>query len=194
VKKTLARTRMHMGAQDAGPARTGAHTGEVGPAQLEDAGCQYVILGHSERRALGETDAAIAKKMAAVWESMLIPILCVSELKELKPALALVNGSKHKKLFVAYEPLSAVGTGNPATPIDVVAVLGDLKAELRALGFSEDMLVMCYGGSTTAANAYAYLREPTIDGLLVGGSSLKVQEIHGIITAALDVVVAQDSV
>ncbi len=195
VHKTLARTRMHLGAQSDGPARSGAFTGEVGVAQLEDAGCSYVIIGHSERRALGETPEIVAKKLAAVSESAtLTPILCVSEAAELKPSLALVKPTRAKKLFVAYEPLSAIGTGNPATPADAVRELTALKAELVALGFASENLVMLYGGSTNAENAYSYLREPIIDGLLVGGASLKVQEITGIISAAYEVITAKPDV
>ncbi|MFA5946585.1 MAG: triose-phosphate isomerase [Patescibacteria group bacterium] len=195
VHKTLARTRMHLGAQNVGPGRSGAFTGEEGVAQLEDVGCKYVILGHSESRALGEGPETIAKKMAAVWESAsLTPILCVSEMGELKSSLSLVKPSRSKKLFLAYEPTWAIGTGNPATPADAVRELTALKTELTAIGFSADALVMLYGGSTNAENAYSYLREPVIDGLLVGGASLKVQEITGIINAAHEVITASPEI
>lgn len=194
VRKTLARTRMHLGAQDVGPGRSGAFTGEVGVAQLEDAGCSYVIVGHSEQRALGEDEETVAKKLAAVWESQgLTPILCVSSAAELKPSLARIKPSR-KKLFVAYEPTWAIGTGNPASPADAVRELTTLKADLESLGFAAENLVMLYGGSTNAENAYSYLREPVIDGLLVGGASLKVQEIHGIISAAHEVITAKPEV
>ncbi len=194
VHKTLSRTRMHLGAQNVGPARAGAFTGESGVAQLEDAGCVYAIIGHSERRALGESAETVSKKLAAVWESVsLIPILCVSELAELGPSLSRIKPSR-KKLFVAYEPTSAIGTGHPATPADAVSELTKLKAELGRLGFAEENLVLLYGGSTNAENAYSYLREPVVDGLLVGGASLKVQEIHGIIAAAHEVITAKSDV
>lgn len=195
VHKTLARTRMHLGAQNVGPGRSGAFTGEVGVAQLEDVGCSHVIVGHSERRALGESDEIVAQKLLAAWEAAgLTPILCVSETKQLKPSVALLKPSRAKKLFVAYEPIWAIGTGNPATPADAVRELTVLKAELVDLGFASESLVMLYGGSTDAENAYSYLREPIIDGLLVGGSSLKVQEITGMITAAHEVITAKPDV
>lgn len=195
VHKTLARTRMHLGGQNVGPGRSGAFTGELGVAQLEDVGCTHVIIGHSERRAFGEVSETVAKKLAAVWESTSVtPILCVSTVADLKPALGLIKPNRSKKLFVAYEPTWAIGTGNPATPADAVRELTSLKAELVELGFAVDSLVMLYGGSTNADNAYSYLREPIIDGLLVGGASLKVQEIHGVIMAAHEVITAKSDV
>lgn len=207
VKKTLARTRMALGAQNVGPGRAGAFTGEVGAAQLEDAGVTYVILGHSERRiTFAEPQEVIAEKLRAVADSTsLTPILCVGEpegfernpyiLSELKAALKGLTYNRRKKLMIAYEPVWAIGTGTPATPGDVIPVVDFIKAAVKEIaGIEEERVQVLYGGSVTAANAYAFLREPKIDGLLVGSSSLKMQEIHGIINAACDVVNVQDSV
>ncbi len=207
VHKTLARTRMHLGAQNVGPARAGAFTGEVGVAQLEDLGCTYAIIGHSERRMqLGEPDAAVALKLAAVWESStIIPILCVGESKETREqgqADAFVKGEllsalqalkpKRKKLLIAYEPVWAIGTGTPATVADALSMGAMIRSTVVSLGFKEEDVAVLYGGSTTAENAYSFLREPEIDGLLVGGASLKMQDMHGILNAACDVISAQE--
>jgi triosephosphate isomerase len=210
VRKTLARTRMHLGAQSIGPGKAGAFTGEVGTMQLEDVGCEYVIVGHSERRHIfHEPEALLNEKLKAVFDgSLLTPILCVGEdkdvreagkeeafvAKQLKSALKDVSFSRRRKLLISYEPVWAIGSGKPATVADAVE-MSELvrKVAIEETGASSDQILVLYGGSVGASNAYAFLREPSIDGLLVGGASLKIHEIHAILESASDVIAAQDS-
>ena len=208
--KLLTRTRVELGAQNAGPERAGAFTGEVGLAQLEDVGCKYAIVGHSERRlAFHEDDAMVHARLAAVLASDLTPILCVGETGDiraageaekhvslqLKKALAGQKFARGKKLLIAYEPVWAIGTGNPATPVQAVEMHQKIRTVAENLtGLSGERLAVLYGGSVDKSNAYQFLREPAVDGVLVGSASLKINEFHGIISAACDVMDAQSSV
>jgi triosephosphate isomerase len=210
VRKTLSRTRMQLGAQNVGPGRSGAATGEVGVSQLEDIGCTYAIVGHSEERKAGETDELISKKVSALYETgSITPILCVGESKEtrsageaeafvqkeLKNSLAGVQVGRRRKLLVAYEPLWAIGSGKPATVSEVLPMHQMIReTAVKLCGLKEEQIAVIYGGSVDSANAHAFLREPEIDGVLVGGASLKIQEIHAIIKEASDVTAAQESV
>ena len=208
--KLLTRTHVKLGAQNAGPDRAGAYTGEIGIAQLEDVGCTYAIIGHSERRIrFGEADAVVHDRLMAVLASTLTPVLCVGEssevreagkqvayvLKQLKLALANQKIPRGKQLIVAYEPIWAIGSGSPATPAQAmemhVAIREFLASEYKLTG---ERVAVVYGGSVDSKNAYQFLRESEIDGLLVGGASIKAQEFAKILTAACDVVEAQDSV
>jgi triosephosphate isomerase len=209
VRKTLSRTRMFLGAQSVGPGRTGAFTGEVGVSQLEDIGCTFAIVGHSERRSLGESDATIGKKLAGLYETgNVTPILCVGESKdvrdageaekfvkkELKDALSGLKIGRHRKLLIAYEPLWAIGTGKPATALEIVPMHEMIRKSVTDItGVDGADLAVLYGGSVDTANAYGFLREPSIDGLLVGGASLKIHDIHAIIESACEVITAQES-
>lgn len=209
VRKALSRTRMHVGAQDVGPDKSGAFTGAVSVSQLEDAGCSYVILGHSERRTLfHEDDALIAEKLKAVLASSLTPIICVGETAEVREqgaaetyvatqltrALSGVTIPRRREIMVAYEPVWAIGSGNSPQPADVLRAHRVLKQTLQSLGVGADQARILYGGSVTGENAYSFLREPDIDGVLVGGASLKIHDIHAIIIAAQEVMVAQKEV
>lgn len=211
VRKTLARTRMHLGAQNVGPGRAGAFTGEVGIAQLEDVGCTHVIIGHSERRGvLREPSEVIAEKVRAVFETpSMTPVLCVGEplevrkegkaeeyvKEQLEASLKDVSFSRRRKLIIAYEPVWAIGSGQPATPSDALRMNAIIRKTVMSLtGAAADQVPVLYGGSVDATNAYSFLREPEIDGLLVGGASLKIHDIHAIIQSACDVIAAQDTV
>jgi triosephosphate isomerase len=159
------------GAQDVFFEEKGAHTGEVSPIMLKNLGVEYVILGHSERRKYqGETDEMIAKKLQAVLAVGLKPILCVDKLEQL-PVIA------PKGLILAYEPLSAIGTGN-ACPASEAREMRFKIAE--RIGVSIPVL---YGGSVNSANARDYIFEAGFQGLLVGGASLNSQEFIGIVKA-----------
>ncbi len=208
VRKVLVRTRVALGAQTMGTERFGAYTGDVSVAQLDDTGCTFVLLGHSERRAMnGETDAAVNAKMKLIAQTSMIPVLCVGESRadrdagraetvvaaQLGAALRDVVFAGPARLLVAYEPIWAIGTATSATPADAVAMHKIISAVLeKLLGKAHVDVQILYGGSVDGANAYQFLREPEIDGVLVGGASLKMQEFETIMFAARDVMIAQD--
>lgn len=207
VYKATARSRSSLGAQTCGPEyRSGAHTGEVSPAQLEDVHAKYVLIGHSERRHAGEGPDQVRRKFAAANASRLTPILCVGESlddKESGIALEVVReqieqAMKHvdiplkKQIFVAYEPVWAIGSGETPDPgyiIEMHTMIRDAVCEMT--GRSLDSVYVLYGGSVNDENAYQLLRESQVDGVLVGGASLKLQSFTGIIDAAHEVIVAQ---
>ncbi len=195
-----------LGAQDvSGKGGTGAYTGEVSGEELQSLGVTYVIVGHSERRALGETDEQIAEKIRAVIDVGLIPVLCVGEswqmrergeqesfvAKQLQGDLALLREAteakkltKLKALIVAYEPLWAIGTGTPETPQGAASMIQYIKRTLLASRGYTLTPVVLYGGSVNAVNAASFLKEKEIDGLLVGGASLDSEEIKKIVEIA----------
>lgn len=196
VRKVLVRTHVELGAQNVGPQRAGAFTGEVGAAQLEDVGCKYVIIGHSERRThMREDDGLVHEKVKLVLESSMTPILCVGEdaLAQIARDLKGVDVPRKGSLVIAYEPAWAIGTANAAVPADVVKMHRAIRTAVeQAIGLSGDRLTIVYGGSVDGKNAYSFLREPEIDGVLVGGASLKMHEFEAIMTAAVDVMIAQN--
>lgn len=209
VRKVLVRTRVALGAQTMGTERFGAFTGDISVAQLDDVGCAFVLIGHSERRAMnGETDAVVNAKMKLIAQTSLIPVLCVGESKAERDAgnaekvVAAQIGAALRdvafagaraRLLVAYEPVWAIGSGVSATPADAVAMHNVIAAVLeKLLGNAHVDVQILYGGSVDGANAYQFLREPEIDGVLVGGASIKMQEFETIIFAARDVMIAQD--
>jgi triosephosphate isomerase (TIM) len=210
VHKLVTRTHLTLGAQNVGPERAGAYTGEIGTAQLEDLGCGYVVLGHSERRQhFGETDEVVRQRLMAVSASKMTPVVCVGEpaevrrtgkaesyvLDQLKAALSDVKFSRQHTLIVAYEPVWAIGTGEAATPEQVVAMHTAIRHYLvRGLGREAATVAVVYGGSIQGDNAYQFLREQEVDGVLVGGASLNVTEFTKILEAAWEVMQAQASV
>lgn len=202
LQKVLTRSRVKMGAQDAFWENEGAHTGSIGSLTLKEAGCTYVILGHSERRtALGETDEMIAKKIKTAFATGLKVILCVGDdlatleagqsktfvSEELHRALTGVHVSTGQ-LLVAYEPLYAIsGFGGHAEDVGgVTEMLTFIRAELQSLlGVEGAHVPLLYGGSVDGDNAYTFLREDVIDGVLVGSASVKVHQMQEIIQSAL---------
>lgn len=208
VHKILVRSRIALGAQDVGPDRFGAYTGAVGVGHLEDVGCTYVIIGHSERRAIfGETDDLLRRKITAVVQGKNIqPILCVGESREehdahetvqvvvrmLRRSLAAVELPKGAlPPIIAYEPLWAIGSGQQPLVPEVLEVIRALRTTLEEIFPKRASYRILYGGSLRADHAYSFLREPEVDGVLVGGASLKVQEFQDIITAACEVMTYQ---
>jgi triosephosphate isomerase len=162
----------------------GAFTGEVSMPQLRDAGCSGVILGHSERRQLfGETDAALAKKVKAAWQWDLLPLLCIGETLEQRDAgqtlevlgqqLSILAETGPGPLWVAYEPVWAIGTGRRAEAAQVREAHAFIRAELqRHLAGTEYQVPILYGGSVTPENFPEILAIPEVAGGLVGGASL----------------------
>ena len=185
-----------LGAQDISSHDSGAYTGEVSGAFLAQLDCRYVIIGHSERRTLHhETDVDVNAKLLAAHRHGLVPVVCVGETAEdlerhgpsavpvsqLRTALEGVDASK--ELVVAYEPVWAIGSGQAATPEQaerVCAALRALIAELLGDAAAESTRIL-YGGSVKAANIAAFLREPNVDGALVGGASLDIDEFSSIV-------------
>ena len=198
VGSTLAGSRIGVGAQNMYHEAKGAFTGELSAAMLKDVGCKYVILGHSERRhILKETDADVNKKVMAALAAGLIPIVCVGELlaerqagqtanvirTQFEGSLAGVSAEQMREIVIAYEPVWAIGTGQVASPEQAEEVHADLRKLItsRYNGAVANAVVIQYGGSVKADNAGVLLSQPNIDGALVGGASLKVEDFIGII-------------
>jgi len=183
------------GGQDLSEFDSGAYTGEISGAFLKALDCTYVIIGHSERRQYhGETDELLGRKVAAAIKHGLVPVLCVGETAEdleefgpsavpvaqLKAALAGIKGTPN--LVVAYEPVWAIGSGQAATPEQAEQVAAKLRETLAELLGSDvaDATRILYGGSVKSGNIAAFMREPNVDGALVGGASLDVAEFASI--------------
>ncbi|NDP48727.1 MAG: triose-phosphate isomerase [Sulfuriferula multivorans] len=200
VQAALAGSSVAWGAQNLSEQAKGAFTGEVSAAMLLDFGCTYVIVGHSERRSLyGESDALVANKYMAAQAAGLKPILCVGEsLDERESGVteavvarqldAVINAAGVASLanaVVAYEPVWAIGTGKTASPEQAQAVHAFIRHKIAALDVAiADQLVIQYGGSVKAANASELMAKPDIDGGLIGGASLVVEEFVAICRAA----------
>ncbi|MGM9601034.1 MAG: triose-phosphate isomerase [Faecousia sp.] len=198
--RAVRETRIAIGAENCNANPSGAYTGEISTGMLVDAGCKYVIIGHSERRAMGETDADINAKVHAALEAGLTPILCVGESLEhrekgitsewitmqVKLALEGISEEKIRKVVIAYEPIWAIGTGRTATPQQAGEVCEEIRAVVRKLYSSKHARAMTilYGGSMNEKNAYELLAQPDIDGGLIGGASLVAEKFVKIIEAA----------
>ena len=186
--RAMRETRVGIGAENCNPNPSGAYTGEISTAMLVDAGCKYVIIGHSERRAMGETDEDVNAKTKAALDAGLIPIVCCGESLEqreagiteewitmqIKLALADLSEDKIRKVVIAYEPIWAIGTGRTATPEQAEEVCQLIRVVVRKLFGSKNAraTTILYGGSMNDKNAYELLAQPDIDGGLIGGASL----------------------
>jgi triosephosphate isomerase (TIM) len=176
----------------------GAFTGEVSGAMLREAGCSYVIIGHSERRQFfGETDSSVNKKIVAAFRNDLVPIFCLGETLDEREAgitvqivkgqlaagLGAISIEDPERLVIAYEPVWAIGTGRTATPEQAQEVHAFLRDELERLRGHEvaDAVRILYGGSVKPDNIARLMECGDIDGGLVGGASLKVSDFMGII-------------
>src|SRR5690554_552516 len=183
------------GAQDVSAHDSGAYTGEVSAAMLKEFGCTWVLVGHSERRAMhGESDDLVAAKAKAALAAGLTPVVCVGETlaeqeagqtltvikRQLAPVLAL-GAEAASRLVVAYEPVWAIGTGRTATPAQAQEVHAAIRASLATLGARQVRVL--YGGSVKADNAASLFAMPDIDGALVGGASLVADEFLRIAAA-----------
>ncbi len=187
-----------VGAQDCSHAAEGAYTGEVAAGMLADAGCSWVILGHSERRAYhGESDDLIGAKLKAAVEAGLKPILCVGETREQREAGeaeavvagqlagALAGQASLQGLVIAYEPVWAIGTGLTATPEQAQDMHAFIRARLQGVeGIDADATRLLYGGSVKPGNAAELFAQDDIDGALVGGAALVAEDFQAIADAA----------
>ena len=190
VGAAVAGSGVALGGQDCHAAEKGAHTGDISAEMLKDAGCAYVILGHSERRAAcGETDAVVHAKVAAAWRAGLVAILCVGETRAEREAgreVAIVSrqlagsipdGATSAKLVIAYEPVWAIGTGLTPTLADIAAIHAAIRGQIP-----HDTRIL-YGGSVNPGNAREILSLADVDGGLIGGASLKADDFWAIAEA-----------
>jgi triosephosphate isomerase len=182
-----------LGAQNVHQEEKGAFTGEISPGMLRALKVRYVIVGHSERRQLfGETDAVVSKKVRAVFDHEMTPIVCVGETLEqrdggqatdvvvaqVREGLAKIGAEEASRLVVAYEPIWAIGTGKACAPSDAGEAIRAIRDTLTSL-FSTDVgeaVRVQYGGSVKAGNIREFMAHPEIDGALVGGASLDPEE------------------
>ncbi len=201
LKAMLTGTEIGLGAQNLHWEASGAFTGELAPAMVKEF-CQYVIIGHSERRQyFGETDETVNKKVRAALAIGLVPIVCVGEtlaenesgrtseviihqtmegLKDISPEQAVF-------IVIAYEPVWAIGTGRASSGVQANAVVAEIIRPALIALFGQEIAQgtrVLYGGSVTAANAAEFFGQPEIDGALVGGASLKPAEFTKIVAAA----------
>jgi triosephosphate isomerase len=199
VQARLTGSAVAWGAQNMSQHAKGAYTGEVSAPMLKDFGCAYVIVGHSERRALyGESDAVVAEKFAAAQAAGLTPILCVGETleeresgvtervvdRQLEAVIAKCGVAALARAVVAYEPVWAIGTGKTATPEQAQAVHAFIRGRVRQQDAAvASGLVIQYGGSMKANNAVELLSQPDIDGGLIGGAALNADEFLAICRA-----------
>ena len=201
ASKLLNGTSIRLGAQNMYFEESGAFTGEISASMLKSAGCEYVILGHSERRHIfGETDEVINKKIKTALAAGLKPIFCVGELleerengttndvvkRQILKGLEGVSASDMKNIIVAYEPVWAIGTGKTASPAQAQEVhefIRDLIEINYSLEIANDLAIQ-YGGSVKPDNAKELISQKDIDGALVGGACLKADSFMGIIKGA----------
>ena len=201
AKKAIEGSNVKLGAQNCHWKESGAFTGEISADMLIEAGCDYVIIGHSERRQyFGETDETVNKRVRAALNAGLTVILCVGEVKEerlqgvtseivrkqTKVALGGVSEAELDSIILAYEPVWAIGTGLTATPDQAQEVCADIRALIAELYNKEaaDKFVIQYGGSMNAGNAAELLDKEDVDGGLIGGASLKAEDFSVIVKAA----------
>ena len=194
IAHVLVGSAVEVGGQDCHAKTSGAHTGDISPAMLRDAGARWVILGHSERRAdHAETDAQIRAKAVAAAAAGLTPIVCVGETEAQRvsgQALAIVGGQLAGSLpddfagVVAYEPVWAIGTGKTATTADVAEMHAYIRATLVARFAAGAGMRILYGGSVKPSNAAELLAVPDVGGALVGGAALNADDFLAIARAA----------
>ncbi|MCU0650714.1 MAG: triose-phosphate isomerase [Candidatus Omnitrophica bacterium] len=204
IAEIVADSNIALGAQDAYWQDEGAFTGEVSVRMLKDAGCKYIIIGHSERRQFfSETNDTVNKKVKAVLLHGLTPIMCVGEMlaereagntfkvieDHVKNGLAGMSSEEAVKTVIAYEPVWAIGTGKTATPAqaqEVPKFIRNTLAKMYSQDVANDIRIQ-YGGSVKPENIEELMRQPDVDGALVGGASLKVDSFAAIVTAAAKV-------
>jgi len=200
VNQVIKNSPIGLGAQNIYWEEHGAYTGEICAGMLKSVGCQFVIIGHSERRQyFNETDETVNKRVKKALESEITPIICVGEVlnereagetnnvvaKQVRGALDGLSRQDAEKIVIAYEPVWAIGTGKVATPEQAQQVhkmIRELLVELYDNELAESVRIQ-YGGSMKPENATELLSQPDIDGGLIGGASLKADAFLGIINA-----------
>ena len=198
--KALKDTRVSIGAENMHQETFGAYTGEISAPMLVDSGVKYVVLGHSDRRAMGETDQEINAKLKAALEAGLTPILCVGVslqqretgvtfehiTMQLKSAFCGIVPEQLRRIVIAYEPIWAIGTGLTASPQEAEEVCQHIRTVVRKLASAKTARAtsILYGGSMNDKNAENLLAQPDIDGGLIGGASLDPEKFIHIINAA----------
>ena len=192
------RLRLQYGAQDLSPENSGAFTGDISASMLSKLGCNFVVIGHSERRAIHhEGDELVNRKIKAALAHEIIPIFCIGEelaireagthvehvLSQLRNGLIGFSNPELKKIVLAYEPVWAIGTGKTATPEDAQEVCAAIRAELGKIGGSDiaSAARILYGGSVKSSNTVEIMKQPDVDGALVGGASLDPEEFARIV-------------
>lgn len=202
VHEVIMDTNIKLGAQDMFWEKEGAFTGEISPVMLKDCGCEFVIIGHSERRKyFSETDTTVNKKMKSALEYGLVPIVCVGETlqerqagsmesvveRQLQGALGDISPEKLESVIIAYEPVWAIGTGKTATPLQAEQMHKFIRGWIREK-FSQELalrIIILYGGSVKPENIKELMKEEDIDGALVGGASLSVDSFVSIVKNSL---------
>lgn len=202
VKKVLGDGPVQLAAQNLFWEEKGAFTGEVSAPMLKDSGCQYVIIGHSERRLyFGETDDGINKKIKTALKSGVLPIFCIGESlaerergetmvvvsRQIQGGLKEIAPADFKFIVIAYEPVWAIGTGRTATPAQAEEVHSHIREKLAMRYGIEQAgcVIILYGGSVKPSNSFALLSEKNIDGFLVGGASLEAESFIQITREAI---------
>jgi len=192
------RLRLTYGAQDLSPEASGAFTGDIAGSMLHKLGCTFVLIGHSERRAIhAESDALINRKIKAALANEIIPIFCVGEelairesgahvshvIRQVRAGLEGFTKPELKKIVIAYEPVWAIGTGKTATPEDAQEVCAAIREEVENIGSPEiaSNMRILYGGSVKSSNIVEIMKKADVDGALIGGASLDPEELAKIV-------------
>ena len=192
------RLRLTYGSQDLSPEASGAFTGDIAGSMLHKLGCTFVLIGHSERRAIhGESDALINRKIKAALANEIIPIFCVGEelairesgahvshvIRQVRAGLEGFTKPELKKIVIAYEPVWAIGTGKVATPEDAQEVCSAIRDEIENIGSAEiaSNMRILYGGSVKSSNISEIMKKSDVDGALIGGASLDPEELAKIV-------------
>lgn len=202
LKEKIKDKKVHLGSQDVFSEKSGSYTGEVSAPQLKDFGVEYVIIGHSERRALGDTNQIINKKILSTFKSKMVPIFCVGENKrdvngfylsfikqQIIEGLFGISNLQIKNIVIAYEPVWAIGDGaervaTPAEFIEIRIFIKKVIADLYNVKIAREIKII-YGGSVHPENTEAFIKEGEADGLLVGRDSLKGKLFDKIINLAV---------
>ena len=205
VFEVIAESDIQLGAQDCYWEEEGAFTGEISCKMLKDAGCKFVIIGHSERRQFfAETNESVNKKLKAALKAGLTPIMCVGEMlserekgltfkvldDHVKNGLRDISLEDMEKIVIAYEPVWAIGTGKTATPAqaqEAQKYIRDLLQKLYNKDVANNVRIQ-YGGSVKPENTLELMKQPDVDGALVGGASLKIESFSEIVKKASEVV------